>query len=155
MRRQEGTFVSVTNKLVRVEQSGKRCPAVNEAAALLGDKWTILVLGVLSKERPTLRYNELHRAIAGISQRMLTLTLKTLEANGLVTRTVFPSVPPRVEYTLTPLGRSLSEPLRALVVWSQEHHVAMAESRRAYAGHIKVATSTSGPSSMRTRGTAS
>jgi len=117
--------------MVRVEQTGKRCIAVNEAAALLGDKWTILVLGVLTRA-PSFRYNELHRAIFGISQRMLTLTLKLLEANGLVTRTVFASVPPRVDYALTPLGRSLSEPLRALVVWSQEHHVTMAESRRAY-----------------------
>jgi DNA-binding HxlR family transcriptional regulator len=99
---------------------------------LLRDKWTILVLGVLS-HHPSLRYNEIQREVTGISQRMLTLSLKTLEANGLITRTVFATVPVRVDYTLTPVGRTLRAPLKALLDWSLENHTAMAEARRAFA----------------------
>ena len=99
--------MSATNKLMRIETgAGKSCVAVNEAVALFRDKWTVLVMGALSKEK-SLRYNELQREVAGISQRMLTLTLKTLEENGLVKRTIFPTVPPRVDYELTPVGRTL------------------------------------------------
>ncbi|WP_433360987.1 winged helix-turn-helix transcriptional regulator [Actinoplanes sp. CA-142083] len=82
----------------------------------LSDKWTVLVLSLLG-QRPY-RYNELHRTIEGISQRMLTRTLRNLETDGLVSRTVFPSVPPSVEYRLTPLGESLLAPLSALADWS-------------------------------------
>ena len=82
----------------------------------LSDKWTVLVLSLLG-QRPY-RYNELHRAIEGISQRMLTRTLRSLEDDGLVSRTVFPSVPPSVEYRLTPLGESLLVPLSALADWA-------------------------------------
>ena len=102
--------MSATNKLVRVEQElpetddGEQCVAASEAVLLFKDKWTILVLGSLS-HAGSLRYNELQRRVIGISQRMLTLTLKTLEQNGLVTRTMFASVPPRVDYALTPMGR--------------------------------------------------
>lgn len=120
-----------TNKMVRNES--KRCVAANEAVTLLRDKWTILVLGALAHTEGTLRYSELQRDVEGISQRMLTLTLKPLEANGLVTRTVFPTVPPRVEYALTPLGRSLGPPLRGLLAWADANHPAMAEARLAYA----------------------
>jgi DNA-binding HxlR family transcriptional regulator len=114
------------------ERGEKRCVAVNEAVALLRDKWTLLVLGALRKNR-TLRYNELQRVVVGISQRMLTLTLKTLEQNGLVTRTVFPTVPPRVDYELTPMGHTLVVPLGSLMEWSKQNHAAMADARRAYA----------------------
>ena len=114
------------------EQAGDGCPAVDEAVALMGNRWTVLVLGVLSKQK-TLRYNELQRAVEGISQRMLTLTLKKLEENGFVKRTIFPVVPPRVDYELTPLGRTLVEPLKALLDWTRENRAAMAEARRAYA----------------------
>jgi len=100
--------------------------------ALIRDKWTILVLGALRREE-SLRYNELQRRVAGISQRMLTLTLKTLEENGLVTRTMFATVPPRVDYALTPMGRTLITPLRGLLDWSLANRDAMAEARRAYA----------------------
>jgi DNA-binding HxlR family transcriptional regulator len=92
-----------------VERSAKTCVAVNAAVALLRDKWTILCLGALSKADGPLRYNALEHAVGGISQRMLTLTLKTLEENGLVRRTVFPTVPPRVDYELTPVGPHAAE----------------------------------------------
>ncbi len=125
--------MGATHKIVRMETGAtKTCVGVNEAVALFRDKWTLLVLGALRREE-SLRYNELQRAVGGISQRMLTLTLKTLEQNGLVKRTVFPTVPPRVDYQLTPMGRSLVVPLKALLVWSTENREAMAEARRAYA----------------------
>jgi DNA-binding HxlR family transcriptional regulator len=117
-------------------RAGKNCVAVNEAVTILRDKWTVLVLGALSKAT-SLRYNELQRAVGGISQRMLTLTLKRLEENGLVKRTIFPTVPPRVDYELTPVGRTLVKPLKALLDWSMENHPAMAEARQAYAKAAK------------------
>ena len=122
--------MSVTNKLVRIEPS--QCAAVDQLVALLGEKWTLLVLGALTKE-PTLRYNDLQRAVRGISQRMLTLRLKKLEENGLVKRTVFPTVPPRVDYELTPLGRTLIAPIRALLHWVIDNRGAMEETRLVYA----------------------
>lgn len=122
--------MSVTNKLVRIEPI--QCAAVDQLVALLGEKWTLLVLGALTKE-PTLRYNDLQRAVRGISQRMLTLRLKKLEENGLVKRTVFATVPPRVDYELTPLGLTLIAPIRALLDWTLANRAAMAETRRAYA----------------------
>jgi DNA-binding HxlR family transcriptional regulator len=128
--------VSVTNKLVRIEPS--QCAAVDQLVVLLGEKWTLLVLGALTKE-PTLRYNDLQRAVSGISQRMLTLRLKKLEENGLVKRTIFPTVPPRVDYELTPLGLTLIEPLRALLDWTIDNRAAMAETRLAYAKASKKA----------------
>lgn len=126
--------MSVTNKLVRGEPGP--CAAVDQAVALLGEKWTLLVLGALTKQ-PSLRYNELGRAVGGISQRMLTLTLKKLEENGLVKRTLFPSVPPRVDYELTALGRTLVKPIRALLDWTIANRAAMAECRLAYAKAAK------------------
>ena len=117
------------------EAAGASCVAANEALALIRDKWTVLVLGALRREE-SLRYSELQRAVGGISQRMLTLTLKTLEENGLVKRTIFPTVPPRVDYELTPVGRTLIKPLRALLDWSMENRAAMAEARRAYATSV-------------------
>jgi DNA-binding HxlR family transcriptional regulator len=122
--------VSVTNKLVRIEPS--QCAAVDQLLVLLGEKWTLLVLGALTKE-PTLRYNDLQRAVRGISQRMLTLRLKKLEENGLLKRTIFATVPPRVDYELTPLGRTLIAPVRALLGWVIDNGAAMAQTRLAYA----------------------
>jgi DNA-binding HxlR family transcriptional regulator len=121
--------VGVTNKLVRIGPN--QCAAVDQLVALLGEKWTLLVLGALTKE-PTLRYNDLQRAVHGISQRMLTLKLKKLEENGLVKRTVFPTVPPRVDYELTSLGRTLIAPVRALLRWVVDNREAMAENRLAF-----------------------
>jgi len=95
------------------------CTPVREILARVGDKWSILVIMLLS-ERPW-RFNELKRSIDGLSQRMLTLTLRNLERDGLVTRTVYPTVPPSVEYALTPLGESLCGPVGALGRWAQEN----------------------------------
>ena len=95
----------------------------------IADKWTTLVIGILS-QKPAVRFSELRRSIEGISQKMLTQTLRDLERDGLVTRTVFAVVPPRVDYALTPLGRTLGEPLRALEQWATAH---MAEIRDAQA----------------------
>src|SRR6266496_2561122 len=88
--------------------------------ARIGDKWSVSVIHALGSAR-TLRFNELRGQIDGISQRMLTVTLRGLERDGLVARKVYPEVPPRVEYTLTPLGATLRQMVRALVAWSGEH----------------------------------
>jgi len=127
---QGGTNVSVTNKLVRIEPI--QCAAVDQVVTLLGEKWTLLILGALTKA-PMLRYNDLQRVVSGISQRMLTLRLRKLEENGLVKRTIFPTVPPRVDYELTPLGLTLIKPIRALLDWTIDNRAAMAETRLAYA----------------------
>ena len=93
----------------------------------IGDKWSVMVVGYL--KRKTMRFNELRHAIGGISQRMLTLTLRNLERDGLVSRTVTPTVPPRVDYALTPLGSSLREPVDALGDWAVAHREAIAAAR--------------------------
>ena len=95
------------------------CRAVTSVLARVGDKWSVFVIMMLI-DGP-LRFNELKRMIGGISQRMLTLTLRGLERDGLVTRTVFPTIPPRVDYELTDLGRGLAEPVKALGNWAFEH----------------------------------
>jgi DNA-binding HxlR family transcriptional regulator len=99
--------------------------------ARIGDKWTVMVVGSLSNG--PMRYNQIARAIEGISQRMLTLTLKGLEQDGLVSRTMYPTIPPRVDYELTDLGRSLIVPLRALRSWAVEHRPAMLAAREEFA----------------------
>ncbi len=93
----------------------------------IADKWTALIIKVLSAG--TLRHGELRRKIAGISQKMLTQTLRRLENDGLVHRKVFPVVPPMVEYSLTPLGRSLIGPLEAICQWAEQHAPEMAKAR--------------------------
>jgi DNA-binding HxlR family transcriptional regulator len=103
------------------------CP-VTDVLRLIGDKWTVLVIVLLGK-RPY-RYNELHRGIQGISQRMLTRTLRDLERGGIVGRTVFPTVPPSVEYSITELGRSLLVPLSAVADWAVENHAEIAAARQ-------------------------
>jgi DNA-binding HxlR family transcriptional regulator len=96
----------------------------------LGDKWSLLVIGVLGDG--TKRFGELRRRIDGISHRMLTVSLRGLERDGLVTRTVHATVPPRVEYTLTPMGRTLLDPVRALVDWAERHLPQIEAARAAY-----------------------
>ena len=103
------------------------CQAVGEVLSLIGDKWTVLVVNLLG-EGPK-RFNEMRREIGRISQRMLTLTLRALERDGLVIRTVHPTVPPSVEYRLTELGQSLRVPLRAVGDWAVVNQHAMAEAR--------------------------
>jgi DNA-binding HxlR family transcriptional regulator len=92
------------------------CRAVSAVLARIGDKWSVLIVSRLGNR--AMRFNELKREIGGISQRMLTLTLRGLERDGLITRTVFPTIPPRVDYALTALGRSLLEPVTALGDWA-------------------------------------
>ncbi|AKF05438.1 Transcriptional regulator, HxlR family protein [Sandaracinus amylolyticus] len=96
----------------------------------IGDKWSVLVVAMLGIER--MRFNELKRSIDGISQRMLTLTLKALERDGLVTRTAYPTIPPRVEYELTELGRTLLAPITALAAWARQNRDAVEEARDKY-----------------------
>jgi len=103
------------------------CLAVHEVLSRIGDKWTVLVVRALAGG-PS-RFSQLRRAIDGISQRMLTLTLRGLERDGFVTRTVYATVPPRVDYALTPLGHSLSEPLGVIAAWAIANRTAIAEAR--------------------------
>jgi DNA-binding HxlR family transcriptional regulator len=115
---------------VKPRHTKESCTPVREILSRVGDKWSILVIMLLS-ERPW-RFNELKRAIEGMSQRMLTLTLRNLERDGLVTRTVYPTVPPSVEYALTPLGQSLRGPIIALGTWAQANNEQIDASRRRY-----------------------
>jgi DNA-binding HxlR family transcriptional regulator len=103
------------------------CRAVSEVLDRVGDKWSVLVVVMLG-DGPK-RFNELRRAIASISQRMLTLTLRGLERDGLVTRTVFPTIPPRVDYELTELGRSLLAPVNALGTWARQNRQKIQQAR--------------------------
>ena len=106
------------------------CRAVSEVLSRVGDKWTVLVVGELGNGRK--RFNEIRRALGSISQRMLTLTLRGLERDGLVTRTMFPTVPPRVDYELTKLGRSLLEPVSGIGLWARQNRAAIAEARQRF-----------------------
>lgn len=96
----------------------------------IGDRWSLLTLAAL--EGGTLRFTELKRGIGDISQRMLAQTLRTLERDGYVTREVFPTIPPRVEYTLTDLGESLLAKVKPLVRWADENHGRVRRARKAY-----------------------
>jgi len=113
------------------------CRAVSEVLSRVGDKWTVLVVSTLG-DGPK-RFNELRKALGSISQRMLTLTLRALERDGLVTRTVFPTVPPRVEYELTRLGRSLLEPVSELGLWARRNRAAIADARARFDAQDKQA----------------
>lgn len=106
-----------------------RCP-VRDVLDCIGDRWSLLTLGAL--EGGTLRFTGLKRAIGDISPRMLAQTLRTLERDGYVTRRVFPTIPPRVEYTLTPLGGSLLARVKPLVRWADENHARVRRARQAY-----------------------
>ena len=105
------------------------CRTISTLLSRIGDKWTVLVVQTLGDGSK--RFNELRRAIPSVSQRMLTLTLRNLERDGLVSRTVTPSIPPRVDYELTDLGRSLQGPICGLATWATENveriHAAQAQ----------------------------
>jgi len=103
------------------------CRGVASVLSRVGDKWSVFVIMNLS-DGPK-RFNELKRMINGISQRMLTLTLRGLERDGLVTRTIFPTIPPRVDYELTDLGRGLQQPVKALGQWAMDHLVQIETAR--------------------------
>ena len=106
------------------------CGAMGDILNRIGDKWSVMVVGHLTKK--TMRFNELRHSIGGISQRMLTLTLRNLERDGLVIRTVYPEIPPRVEYQLTELGRTLTDPLDELWNWAAQHMQTVNEARTNY-----------------------
>ncbi len=106
------------------------CQGVGEVLARVGDKWSVLT--VMTLGNGPRRFNEIKRSIGAVSQRMLTLTLRGLERDGLVTRTVFPTIPPRVDYELTDLGVSLWKPVEALGLWAQQNQVAMEAARRRF-----------------------
>ena len=98
---------------------GEDCRAVSDILQRVGDKWTVLVVGKLGEGQ--MRFNELRTAVGGISQKMLTTTLRGLERDGFVTRTVFPTIPPRVDYELTDLGYELLEPVNRLGEWARKN----------------------------------
>jgi DNA-binding HxlR family transcriptional regulator len=104
-----------------------RCP-VRNVLDRIGDKWSILIILILFEE-DTLRFNEIHKAIKTISQKMLTVTLKTLEEDGLIRREFFVQIPPRVEYSLTDRGKSLIPHLKGLVQWADQNQDAIKGSR--------------------------
>ena len=108
------------------------CRAISDVLSRVGDKWSVLVVTRLGSG--SMRFNELRRSIGGISQRMLTLTLRGLERDGLVTRTVFPIIPPRVDYALTSLGRDLLEPVSALGEWATRNQAKIARAREKFDG---------------------
>lgn len=130
---QDGTILTLGHKDVSNESLGRPsfdpagCTAVTAMLGRVGDKWSMQIVMVLSSGK--CRFSELKRRMDGISQRMLTLSLRNLERDGLVTRTVFPTIPPRVDYALTPLGESLRVPVAALGQWIVANHVAMESAR--------------------------
>lgn len=110
-------------------EDAERCP-VRNVLDRIGDKWSVLILLLLSDR--SMRFMELKREIGDISQRMLTQTLRHLERDGYLTRTVYPSIPPKVEYAMSDLGRSLMPAMTVLVDWANEHHEDILRSRQTY-----------------------
>jgi DNA-binding HxlR family transcriptional regulator len=130
---QEGTFLNLGHKKGTPMLDNKQCPdckRINEVLSRVGDRWSVLVVISLA-EYGTLRFNELKRNL-GISQRMLSLTLKELERDGLVNRTYHPTIPPKVEYNLTDMGQSFREPVSALGYWALENLASIDAARDAY-----------------------
>lgn len=118
--------MAMTNRDLTADEP---CP-IRDVLDRIGDRWTLLVLQSLAPG--TQRFTALKRSIGDISQRMLAQTLRRLEQDGLISRTVHPTTPPRVDYALTDLGRSLLQPLDVLVDWAEAHHDAIRAARRAY-----------------------
>jgi DNA-binding HxlR family transcriptional regulator len=116
-------------------QEPTKCLAVREVLNRVGDKWSVQIVGLLGDG--ALRFSELRRSIEGISQRMLTLTLRGLERDGLIDRTVFPEIPPRVEYKLTRLGKTLLDPIQQLAEWAGENRTTIQAARDKFDGAAK------------------
>ena len=112
------------------DYSDADCRTVINILDRIGDKWVILIVGALM-DGPV-RFNAILRSIDGLSHRMLTYTLRALECDGLVNRTAYPSIPPKVEYQLTDLGRSLIDPLATLTGWVRQHHFAIETARKSF-----------------------
>lgn len=130
---QEGTFMipaKMSGEEVQALIHSQPCEQVAATFSLVGDKWSTMIVIYLSTG--PCRFNHLKRQIGGITQRMLTLTLRKLEREGLVVRTVYPTVPPQVEYALTPLGESLREPIQNLGRWVIENQPELERARREY-----------------------
>lgn len=121
--------MSRSHKDVSDEVMAEACP-VHEVLDRVAGKWSILI--VVTAARGPVRFTELERAIDGISRRMLTLTLRNLERDGLLKRTVYPTVPPKVEYELTPIARELYAALLSLTDWAEQHRTTITAARRAY-----------------------
>jgi DNA-binding HxlR family transcriptional regulator len=115
----EGTAISKSSVKEQKRALALDCPRISALLSSIGSKWTVLVVMLLRDG--ALRFSELKREIGGISQRMLTLTLRGLERDGLVVRTVYPTMPPRVDYELTQLGHELRGPIEALGEWALAH----------------------------------
>ena len=126
---QEGTAVLPSNL-----HEPEDCRAVSEVLSRVGDKWSVLVVWTLGDEPK--RFNELRKALGSISQRMLTFTLRALERDGLVMRTAFATIPPRVDYELTKLGRSLLGPVSELGLWARKNRSAIQNARLRYDAHL-------------------
>jgi DNA-binding HxlR family transcriptional regulator len=124
---QGGTFLKPRHAHTTKQHLSEDCRPVSEILSRVGDKWTVLVVVALGAGDK--RFNELRHAIGGISQKMLTTTLRGLERDGFVTRTVFPTVPPRVDYSLTPLGHDLLVPVTALGEWARRNRAPVLEAR--------------------------
>ncbi|MDU1891937.1 MAG: helix-turn-helix domain-containing protein [Dysgonomonas sp.] len=118
------------DKNSKIFQPVENCP-IRNILCRLGDKWAMLILVTL-KANGTMRFGDLHREINDISQRMLTVTLRSLEADGLISRCIYPEVPPRVEYSLTEMGDSFMPHLNALVDWASEYTPNIMDNRELY-----------------------
>lgn len=129
MRDRDASADEESQTLEVARTSDNMCP-LRDVLNRIGDKWSVLV--VIELKAGKLRFSSLRRSIEGISQRMLAQTLRQLERDGMVERTVFPSVPVRVEYELTPLGLSLNEPLAAIAHWAESHLSVIQKARDAY-----------------------
>lgn len=118
-------------KLAHLEHGHPNCHAARELLTIIGSKWAVLIVAMLA-EQPK-RFSELKRDVGDITQKSLTAVLRELEKGGMVERTVTPTIPPRVDYALTALGRSLLEPVDALGAWAVANHAAVEAARQRYA----------------------
>jgi DNA-binding HxlR family transcriptional regulator len=129
------TIQNVTEPTSSWDPYARGCPS-RDLLDRIGDKWAVLVLGELAKHGAC-RFTQLRKQVSGVSEKMLTQTLRALERDGLVHRTVYPAVPVRVEYALTPLGQTLREPLRTLTEWSVRHIAEVLAAREEYDAHAE------------------
>ena len=129
------TVQDVTGPTSSWDPYRRGCPS-RDLLDRIGDKWTVLVLGELAKHGAC-RFSELRKRLSGVSEKMLTQTLRAVERDGLVLRTVYPAVPVRVEYALTPLGQTLREPLKTLTEWSVRHVAEVIAAREEYDGNAE------------------